>query len=42
MKPPKLVKPYVISFCRSIVMEPKPVYVPVSPLHAVAPEIGAP
>ena len=37
MRPPKLIKPYVTSFCRSIVTEPQPVYVPVRPL-AGAPE----
>ena len=37
MRPPKLIKPYVISFCRSIVTEPQPVYVSVRPL-ADAPE----
>jgi hypothetical protein len=33
MRPPKLVKPYVISFCRSIVKNPEPLYVPVRPLR---------
>ena len=32
MRPPKLIKPYVISFCRSIVAEPQPVYVPLRPV----------
>jgi hypothetical protein len=31
MRPPKLIKPYVISFCRSIVADPKPLYVPLQP-----------
>lgn len=33
MRPPKIVKPYVISFCRSIVTQPEPVYLPVRPLE---------
>jgi len=32
VRPPKLIKPYVISFCRGIVREPQPCYVPVHPL----------
>jgi hypothetical protein len=33
VRPPKIIKPYVISFCRGIVSEPEPIYVPVRPLH---------
>jgi hypothetical protein len=29
VRPPKIIKPYVVSFCRSIVAEPQPIYVPV-------------
>lgn len=36
MRPPKLIKPYVISFCRSVVSDPKPVYVPLRPLDGAA------
>lgn len=32
MTPPKLIKPYVISFCRSFVTDPQPDYIPVEPL----------
>ena len=35
MRPPKLIKPYVLSFCRGIVTDPKPVYVPLRPLAGV-------
>jgi len=36
MRPPKLIKPYVLRFCRSIVPDAAPVYVPCRPL------LGAP
>lgn len=36
MRPPKLIKPYVLRFCRSIVADASPVYVP------CLPEPGAP
>ena len=32
MRPPKIIKPYVISFCRSIVDAPEPRYIPVRPI----------
>ena len=32
MRPPKLIKPYVTSFCRDVVADPQPVYVPIRPL----------
>jgi hypothetical protein len=36
MRPPKIIKPYVISFCRGFVADPHPVYVPVLPLKKVS------
>jgi len=36
VRPPKLIKPYVISFCRGVVADPKSVYVPLRPLDGVA------
>jgi hypothetical protein len=33
MRPPKIIKPAAVSFCRSIVREPEPIYVPVRPLN---------
>jgi hypothetical protein len=36
--PPKLIKPYVISFCRSIVENPEPCYVPLEPLDGAEPD----
>jgi len=36
MRPPKLIKPYVISFCRGVVADPNPVYVHLHPLDGVA------
>jgi hypothetical protein len=33
MRPPKIIKPYVISFCRQIVKKPEPIYIPVRPLN---------
>lgn len=36
--PPKIIKPYVVSFCRSIVSTPEPRYVPLEPLDGVEPD----
>ena len=36
MRPPKLIKPYVVSFCRSFVADPQPVYVAVQPVRGAA------
>lgn len=36
MRPPKMVKPYVLSFCRGIVAEPAPKYVEVHPISGAA------
>jgi hypothetical protein len=32
MRPPKLIKPYVLRFCRSVVTDAAPIYVPCRPL----------
>lgn len=38
MRPPRIIKPYVIAFCRSIVPNPIPTYVTVRPAEGVAPD----
>lgn len=35
MRPPKLIKPSVLAFCRELVTNPQPCYVPVRPLDKV-------
>jgi hypothetical protein len=36
--PPKLIKPYVVSFCRSVVAKPEPRYVPLEPIESAEPD----